>query len=116
MNVTNALRNQASQRWIIVAAMAALTDLLCGWAVAPALLIFVVIFAPMIAGLLGYFFARSYEWTKLGTTEDYGKAAFEFQRQEEHRELRDTLDPIGVEALEEVERAIARRDEGQSDG
>lgn len=114
MNVTESLQNQASIRWISIAVAAAAADLLCGWAVAPALLLFILIFAPMIAGLLGYFVARSYEWTKLGATEDYGKAAFEFQRQVEHQELRETLDVVGKEALAEVEAAIARRDEGQS--
>lgn len=113
MNVTEALRDQASQRWIIIAIAAAVTDLLCGWAIAPALLVFILVCAPLIIGLLSYFAARSYEWTKLGATEDYGKAAFEFQRRQEHQELRETLDVIGKEALDEVEAAIARRDEGK---
>jgi hypothetical protein len=116
MNVTEALRNQASKRWILIAVAAAVADLLCGWAIAPALLLFILIFTPMIAGVVAYFAARSYEWTKLGIGEDYGKAAFERQQQMERKELRETLDTIGQEALDEVEAAIARREEGKSDG
>jgi coenzyme F420-reducing hydrogenase beta subunit len=115
LNITEQLRNQASQRWIIIAIAAAVADLLCGWAIAPALLLFILILTPMIAGLLAYFAARTYVWAALGVNEEYAKSAYERQQQMERKELRETLDTIGREALDEVEAAIERRDEGKSD-
>lgn len=115
MNTTEQLRNQATGRYVILALAAVLADLIAGWAIAPVLLIFIIAFGPLVISTAAYFVARTYEWSKLGVTEDYGQAAYKKMQAQMQADLHESLDDIGKEALEEVNRAIERREEGRAE-
>lgn len=111
MNVTQKVREAATGRYAVqLVAAAAFGYALGGFAVA-FLAVTAALAVPSIVSTIAYFWTRSAEWVKLGITEDYGQAALKKMEAASRKSLRETLDSIGAEALDEVERAIERREE-----
>lgn len=111
MNVYAKVKDQASKRMLCLIIGAGVGGWVAGGATVALAAAAVVIAAPMVLAVAAFFWVTSAEWTKLGVAELYGTAAQEKMEAAGRQHLRDTLDPIGQEALDEVERAVERRDE-----
>lgn len=116
MNIMETVRNQAAGRWVILFLLAALTGLVGGITgalpVIAAILapVFVAVF-PAAVGVASYFWTVCAEWTKLAVAEKYSEAAYRHMQAAQEDDLRSSLDSIGVEALDELNAAIQRREE-----
>lgn len=111
MNVTKKVRQQNAGRFVILFIAACIAGFALGgtagvvWAAA------LFIAAPSLIALAAFNWTLSAEWTRLGAAEDYGTAAQRTMEAANQQSLRETLDPIGQEALDELEAALARREE-----
>lgn len=114
MNIYAKVKEQSSKRMLILLvaagiagyAIAGLVGLV--WGVATAIAV------PMVLAVGAFFWVTAAEWTKLGVAELYGTAAQKKMEEAASRDLRESLDAIGQEAFDELERAISRRDEESS--
>lgn len=70
-----------------------------------------VAFAPLWIPALAKRWTHYAEWMKLSVAETYGKLTQQRMEELGAQNLRETLDQYGVEALDEVEAAIQRREE-----
>lgn len=113
MNILETVRNQAGARLILLFIATLIFGVASNVVALPPIVYVLVslLAAPAIIGVAAYFWTTAAEWTKLAIGEKYAEAAHARMRDLEQRELRDTLDPIGQEALDEVNASIARREE-----
>jgi hypothetical protein len=116
MNLQQRIRERAASRFLILAIGAGVTAGFLGGLAAVVLTAIAMILVPVAVTLCAYFWAHSSEWTRLAIAEEYGQIAQRLMDEAARRDLRATLDPLGVEALEEVERAIERREQDQAHG
>lgn len=111
MNIYAKVKDQASKRMICLIIGAGVGGWVTGGAAVALAAIAVVIAVPMVLAVAAFFWTTSAEWTKLGVAELYGTAAQARMEEVGKQELRESLDVIGQEAFDELERAIARREE-----
>jgi hypothetical protein len=116
MNVSNRLRGAAAIRYLILIIAALAVDALCGFAVPLGIFAILAVVVPLVIRQAAHIWAAEVEWTKLGVTEDYATAAHKKMAEQFRHQLRESLDPIGQEAYDEVQRAIERNQEDQANG
>lgn len=114
MNLKQHLRERAATRYLLVAIGSLVTAGFLGGLSAVILVAIGLVLVPPAVCLTAYYWAHTVEWTRLSIAEEYGAAAQKRLEEAARNDLRRTLDPIGVEALEEVERAIQRREEDRA--
>jgi hypothetical protein len=110
MNTSKTLRNQIVGRAVLLILVAVAINWIAGWIIHPAILVLGLLATPSALAFGAYVWGRTYEWMKLGVNEDYARAASQRMAQQMQEDLRDSLDVIGQEAYDEVQRAIQRRD------
>lgn len=111
MNIYEKVKEQATRRMIILCLGVVTIGFFAGGATVALAAVAGVLAAPMVIAITAFFWTTAAEWTKLGIAELYGAAAQQKMEAAGREQLRDTLDEIGQEALDEVEAAIERRDE-----
>jgi hypothetical protein len=117
MNILERVRNQAGGR-IIILFIAALIFGIAANVVVLAPIVYVLaalVASPATIGIVAYFWTITAEWAKLAVGEKYSAEAYRYTQKLQQEELRATLDSIGVEALDELNAAIQRRDEGREE-
>jgi hypothetical protein len=111
MNIYAKVKDQAAKRLICIGIGAGVGGWTIGGASVALAAIAVVVAAPMVLAVAAFFWTTAAEWTKLGVAELYGTAAQKRMEEAASHDLRESLDAIGQEAFDELERAIGRRDE-----
>ena len=115
MNIAENLRERVAGRWLLLAIIGGLVGATISGVFGAIIGFALVTASPMAISFAAYFWARSAEWARLSVAEEYGQAAQKHMEDANIKSLRETLDEIGQEALDEVERAIERRDEGEEE-
>ena len=111
MNIYAQIKEQSSKRMALLLLAAAIAGYAIGGLAGLVWGLAIAVAAPMALAVGAFYYVTAGEWTKLGIAELYGTAAQQKMEEAASRDLRESLDVIGQEAFDELERAIARRDE-----
>lgn len=111
MSITEQMRGQAGAKFIYTLLLLLSIDWIIGWAVSPAIIVAGLVAGVTITGLLAVTWITSVEWTRIGIGEEYGEQRHAEMHAAMEADLRERLDPIGKEAYDELQKAIARLQE-----